>query len=322
MTRPRRQEVLLGLLTFAFVASACSGSRANPGADATSTSPTEVRTECGSAHTYVYAQHPGVAAGLNSLDVHIPPAGADGCRDRPVVVWVHGGGWTAGDKADDVADKVQLFNGAGYVFVSVNYRLTDRSRQPPSPQYPVHDQDVADAVAWIVNHATEIGGARDELALVGHSAGGGIVAAVATDARYLGEHGLGLRAVRCAAGLDGEGYDVTTGATASPPEVQAGYRAVFGDDPATWRTASPVEHVEPRAGIPPFFIAARGEDWRHAPQLAFVEALERAHVPTTVLDATALEHEDLSTELGAPGDNLLTPALMDFLRGCFAAEQR
>jgi len=38
----------------------------------------------------------------------------------------------------------------------------------------------------------------------------------------------------------------------------------------------------------------------------------------TVLDARSLEHADLSTAVGAPDDTTLTPALMDFLAGCFS----
>ena len=96
----------------------------------------------------------GVDANLNSLDIYLPPAGEDDdCTGRPLVVWVHGGGWHEGDKTDDIGDKVRLFTGAGYAFASVNYRLTDVTLEPPAPQYPVHDQDTADAVAWLVAHA-------------------------------------------------------------------------------------------------------------------------------------------------------------------------
>ncbi len=269
--------------------------------------------------TFAYASHPGVDPKLTSLDVYAPPAGADGCHDRPVVVWVHGGGWTSGDKAEYMADKVRLFNDAGYLFASVNYRLTDRALPEPGPRYPVHDDDVADALGWIIHHARELGGNPDLVAVLGHSAGGGIVAAIATDDRYLARSGEPLTAVRCVGALDGEGYDITAGATTSPPEVQAGYRDVFGSDPAIWAEASPVRHVGPGKGIPRFFIAARGDDWRLSSQVAFIDALRRAGVPTTVLDAAALEHIDLTTQVGAPGDTIVTPPLMDFLRGCFGS---
>src|SRR5437868_4711063 len=52
------------------------------------------------------------------LDVYSPK----GAKNLPVVFWVHGGGWQAGDKKD-VQLKPQAFNEAGFVFVSTNYRL-------------------------------------------------------------------------------------------------------------------------------------------------------------------------------------------------------
>ena len=272
---------------------------------------------CGSMRTFAYAAPPDVDPNLTSLDVYTPPAGDDGCGGRPIVVWVHGGGWTSGDKSEFMADKVSLFNGAGYVFASINYRLTDKSLQPPAPQYPVHDQDSADAVAWLIRHADAIGGDPSRIAVFGHSAGGGIVSAIATDDQYLGHDGVPLTALTCVGSMDGEGYDIVAGATTTPPEVQAGYRNVFGTDPNVWTEASPIRHVASGKGIPPFFVAARGVDWRLTAHLAFIDALRTAGVATTVLDATSLEHADLTTQVGAPGDTLVTPALMTFVADCF-----
>ena len=65
-------------------------------------------------------------------------------------------------------------------------------------------------------------------------------------------------------------------------------------------------------------FAARGIDWRLQQHLEFVSALQSAGVPTTVLDSRELEHADLTTAVGAPGDTVVTPALMNFLHGCFA----
>jgi acetyl esterase/lipase len=273
---------------------------------------------CGTKRTVQYATYQGVDPNQNSLDVYIPPSGDRGCSGRPIVVWVHGGGWAGGDKTDYMTDKVHLFNGAGYVFASVNYRLTNKEAVPPSPQYPVHNQDTADAIAWLIHHAKEIGGDTRHVAVFGHSAGGGIVAAITTDGQFLGKSGLSLDAITCAGSMDGEGYDVTAGATtAEPPEWRLVYTDAFGTDPAVWAAASPINHVAAGKGIPRYFVAARGSDWRSAQHKAFIDALQHAGVPTTVLDATELEHADLTTLVGAPGDTKVTPALMDFLGGCF-----
>jgi arylformamidase len=300
---------LLVVMIAAALAASCAGAPQGTAADPP--------LPCGSKRTIAYASYPNVEPNLTSLDVYAPPAGDRGCTRRPMVVWVHGGGWTSGDKSEYMADKAALFNGAGYVFASVNYRLTDKTSVPPAPQHPVHDQDTADAVAWLIHHAEDIGADPDHVALFGHSAGGGITAAVVTDATYLGQRGLPLAAVDCAGSMDGEGYDIVAGATTAPPEVQVGYRNAFGPDPTVWDQASPIRHVAPNTGIPAFFVAARGSDWRFAQHLAFIAALRSAGVPTTVLDATALEHADLTTQIGSPGDTVVTPALMSFLTGCF-----
>jgi len=47
--------------------------------------------------------------------------------------------------------------------------------------------------------------------------------------------------------------------------------------------------------------------------------LRQAGIPTTVLDSRELEHADLTTLVGAPGDTIVSPALTDFLGGCFEA---
>ncbi len=274
---------------------------------------------CASSGTYRYETVQGVDPNLTSVDIYTPPADAHGkCADRPLVVWIHGGGWAGGDKSEYMADKVKLFNNAGYVFASLNYRLTNKSLTPPAPQYPVHNRDAAAAVAWLANHGSEIGVDTGKIGVLGHSAGGGITAALSTDQRYLGAHGLPLSTIRCAGSMDGEGYDVTAGATTSPPEWRPTYTDAFGTDPAVWADASPINHVAAGKGIPKFFIAARGTDWRTQQHLAFIAALQSAGVPTTVLDVRALEHADLTTIIGSPNDTLVTPKLMDFLAACFS----
>ena len=309
----RRWTAFLSLTVLAAVVSACGAETSGSAAPTTSLP----SMPCASMQTFAYESLPGVDPNSTSLDVYTPPATDGSCVDRPLVIWVHGGGWAGGDKSEYMEDKVPLFNGAGFVFASVNYRLTDDSLASPTPQYPVHDDDTADAVAWLVEHAAQLGVDPSRVAVLGHSAGGGITAAITTDEQYLGRNGLPLTTVRCAGSMDGEGYDVTAGATTSPPEWQPTYFAAFGTDPAVWAEASPINHVAAGTGIPDYFIAARGVDWRVEQHLAFIAALREAGVPITVLDSRELEHADLTTLVGSPDDTIVTPALMDFLDGCF-----
>ena len=176
-------------------------------------------------------------------------------------------------------DKVPLFNGAGYVFASVNYRLTDTSLPPPAPQYPVHDQDTADAMAWLIQHADEIGADAGRIAVFGHSAGGGIVSAIATDDQYLGRDGLPLTALTCVGSMDGEGYDIVAGATTTPPEVQTGYRRVFGTDPTCGPRHRPSDTSPPTRASPTSSWPHAGIDWRLASHVAFIGALAHRRHP-------------------------------------------
>ncbi len=313
MTVRYRRALVVIVTAMAMVAAACGGS-----ADGATAPGPASPVACGTKTTFPYEAMSGIDPNVLSLDVYTPPAVEGSCTDRPLVVWVHGGGWAGGDKAEFMEHKVPLFTGAGYVFASVNYRLTDTTLTPPSPQYPVHDDDAAASIAWLIDNAAALGIDPDRVAVLGHSAGGGVTAAIATDDRYLGAHGLPLEAITCAASMDGEGYDITAGATLSPPEWQPTYTNAFGTDPDVWAEASPIRHVAPGKGIPDYFIAARGIDWRLDQHIEFIAALEEAGVPVVVLDSRALEHADLTILVGDPADTVVTPALMEFLGGCFA----
>ena len=69
------------------------------------------------------------------LDVYAPTEG----KNHPVVVWIHGGGWQAGDKTE-VQKKPAAFTAKGFVFVSVNSVLRRASPQRPRPYRLVHPQ--------------------------------------------------------------------------------------------------------------------------------------------------------------------------------------
>lgn len=241
-------------------------------------------------------------ARLQRLDVY--PAPADTCGQNPVLVWVHGGGWRAGDKANNVVDKIAWAHDHGWTFVSVNYRLTDRDNDI---RYPTHNRDVGRALNWLAGHVAAYGGDAEHLALMGHSAGAQIVSSIGTDDYTRAE-------VDCVASLDTEGYDVEA-------RIEGGgraallYRLVFGDRRAVWRDASPINHVG--ADDPPELVVRRGTPGRQAEQARFAQALRRAGVPTTVVPTPGYSHGDVNDAVGA--DQVLTPALTTFFDDCFGA---
>jgi acetyl esterase/lipase len=252
-----------------------------------------------------YARRAGIPSGQTSLDVYTPSSGCP----APVVMWVHGGGWTVGDKRFRMFSKIVAFTTAEYVLVSVNYRLLD-PEVPERVRYPAFNEDVAEAVSWVRRNIARFGGDPRRIALVGHSAGAAIAASVAVDRRYLREHDLDLDALRCVAPLDTEAFDLR------PLASSALHQRVFGSDPAVLAEASPITHVAAGRDVPPFLVVQRGTAARRAATDAFVASLQAASVPVTVVEAAGLTHEQVSSQLGDPGDAVITPPLLAFLEGC------
>ncbi|MGQ0831969.1 MAG: alpha/beta hydrolase [Microthrixaceae bacterium] len=292
------------------IAAACTGD------DAPSTSPTTTRAASCVERTNL-VDEPYVEDGEPSqrLDLYQPEI--DGCEAVPLVVWVHGGGWSAGDKSNGMGQKVALWGDEGWAVASVNYRLTDRSATDDERLLaPAHNEDVAAALSWLVEHADELGVDAKRIALLGHSAGGGIVAAIAADPGYLADHDLAPDDLACVGPLDTEGFDITTAVAGGGGQAQL-YRLVFGDDPTRWRDLSPLTHLGD-APVPDLFLVLRGAADRRAQVTTFADAARTAGATVTIVDLPTFTHEDVNRRIADPSDDLLTPALETFLSECLA----
>src|SRR5690348_7701857 len=104
----------------------------------------------------------------------------------PIVVYLHGGGWVS--MSIETHDLIcrRLARASRALVVSVAYRLA------PEHPYPIPLDDAYAAVAWIAEHASDLGGDGTRVAVMGDSAGGNLAAAVALRARENG--GPSLRA--------------------------------------------------------------------------------------------------------------------------------
>src|SRR5437588_4355204 len=94
------------------------------------------------------------------LDVYSPP----NAKNLPVVFWIHGGGWQAGDKSS-VQIKPKVFVEKGFVFVSTNYQLL------PKVDMATIVKDIAKSIHWVHDHIADYGGDPKRLLVMGHSAG-------------------------------------------------------------------------------------------------------------------------------------------------------
>jgi acetyl esterase/lipase len=238
-----------------------------------------------------------------TLDVYAPAEG----KDHPVVVWIHGGGWQAGDKKD-VQKKPQAFVDKGFVFVAINYRLL------PDVTIKQMAGDVAKAIRWTHDHATDYGGNPDTLFVMGHSAGAQLAALVCTDDRYLKAEKLDFSIIKGCVPVDGDTYDVPLQIQTVEQKRADIYRKKFGD-PDSQRDLSPVTHIAKGKHTPPFLIlhvADHPETKMQSQRLA--ETLREAGVSAKAYPAEGKNHTTINADLGLPEDKP-TEALWAFLRG-------
>lgn len=237
-------------------------------------------------------------------------------KNRPIVIWIHGGGWQAGDKKD-VQIKPTWFVDQGYVFVAMNYRLL------PTVDMGTLIRDVAKAVGWTCQHASEFGGDPHRLIIAGHSAGAQLAAILCTDERYLKAEGIALTDVKGCIPVDGDTYDIPAIiATAEArwqahnlPKAKFGHREKFGNDLALHKDFSAVYHVAKGKPIPPFLllhVADHPDVSAQAVRMAAV--LSDAGIPVTRFGAKETNHGRINAELGKP-DDPATKAVVQFLAG-------
>lgn len=102
------------------------------------------------------------------LDLYIP---AEPKSARPLVIWIHGGGWQNGSKENCPALSL---TSQGFAVASINYRLSSHA------PFPAQIQDCQAAVRWLRAHAAEYGLNPERFGVWGSSAGGHLVALVGT----------------------------------------------------------------------------------------------------------------------------------------------
>jgi acetyl esterase/lipase len=255
----------------------------------------------------------------HQLDVY-RPKGQSKC---PVVFFVHGGAWTIASK-DEVLGIYgygtvgRCLAERGLVVVMPNYRLSPKAR------HPAHIEDVSRAFAWTCKNVADYGGDPDRIYVAGHSAGGHLVALLATDPAYLKVVGRSDKDIRGVIGLSGvyrvEDLDFRQLLPAAGKGVDLRgevnpITTVFGDDPDVLKKASPINHV--RKGLPPVLLLSAG--WDYAPLRGmtkdFAAALEDKECDVTTKTINCRTHETMVFDIAhLTAEPKMIDAMVDFVQ--------
>ncbi len=241
---------------------------------------------------------------LRTLDIYAPK----GAKGAPVFVFIHGGGWSKRDK-DEVGSQPKLFNSAGTIVVSVNYRLV------PGVRHPENVQDIAAAIAWISKNISKSGGDPNKIVLMGHSAGSHLAALVATDGRFLAAHGLRRNQLKGVVTLDGSAFDIPDRIKNGSEQVVENCRKAFGEREDAQIDGSPVKHVEGPVPLPPFLLVyLKDGSLNHSQSRRFSELVERAGGKAKLVHITdGKSHQALCDHLGTDSDQT-GPLLIEFVK--------
>ncbi len=162
----------------------------------------------------------------NRLDVFAPePLPAEA---RPVLIFVHGGGFVAGDKTrpgSPFYDNVGVWAARhGLIGINITYR------QAPQNAWPAAIEDLGAALRWAIQNVAPYGGDPDKIFLMGHSVGATHVADYVSHPDLQPPGGAGIAGAILLSGV----YDLTT------TQIGPNEKAYFGDDPSLYAERSAI----------------------------------------------------------------------------------
>lgn len=249
--------------------------------------------------TVIYGDHL-----RQQVDVFIPN---DGIDEGPLVIFIHGGGWTMGSHKS-IGSKPKHFTDNGVYFASTGYRLV--------PDFTVEQQaaDIGEALRSLVGQAQSIGFNPDQIVLMGHSAGAHLAALVASDPSYAGD---AFSAIKGVVLLDGAGYDVPARIANAAPRSWQTYNTAFGPVPERQAALSPVTHIGgPDAPNWLALYVEEREDSRDQSQM-LVSGLSEAGAFASALPISGTDHGRMNRELGTAEGAEQTEAVDAFLEMLF-----
>ncbi len=237
--------------------------------------------------------------GSNSWKLDILWPKAKPKTPRPAIVFVHGGGWSGGDKDNGLWRNMPIaYAEKGYVCISVNYRLTGESPLPACVS------DCKNAVRWLRANAEKYHVDPNRIGAFGSSAGGHLVAMLGVagaDAKLEGdgpyqEYSSEVNAVCCIAAPTN--FQKWYGEEIHITEINPKLERIFGDNDVNKIRdvaikVSPITWVKSQTKSSVSFLVIHGTDDLTVPVFqgnSFAKALEDAEFDVTYLKFDGAGH--------------------------------
>jgi acetyl esterase/lipase len=236
----------------------------------------------------------------NRLDVFTPEATSPA---RPVLIFVHGGGFVRGDKrgpnASPFYDNIMLWAVKnGFVGVNVTYRLA-----PASP-WPAGPEDLGLAVQWVAQNIGAHGGEASRVFLMGHSAGAVHVASYVSHPQFFKVKDGGLKGAIMVSGI----YQLSAETIGEPEKIY------FGTDPSLYAERSSLQGLA-TSKIPLMITAAELDPPAFGSQLELLKAATCKGASGCARTLMLPQHSHMSEVYAInTADDRLTSQILEFVK--------
>ncbi|MDT4949006.1 MAG: acetyl esterase [Pseudonocardiales bacterium] len=231
---------------------------------------------------------------------------------RPILVYLHGGGWVSGGLEMNDALCRRLAALIDCVIVSVDYRLA------PECPYPAALGDTVAAIAWSREHGERLGGDPSNVSVAGTSAGGNLAAAASLLSRDLGLAPLRLQLLLYPVldvPTDNSSYVANAGGYLLEREQMEWY----WDKYLPQRGANVPVYAAPGrsddlAGLPPAIVVAAEFDPLRDEAESYAGRLQDSGVPTELILCEGMIHGFLSFLGAIPAADRAVELIADAVR--------
>lgn len=235
-----------------------------------------------------------------TLDVYQP----QGANNLPVVVFVHGGALTSGNKNENKeisSNVLYYFARHGFLGINATYRLA------PKHVYPAAAQDIGGVVAWIKQNAKRFGGNPERIYLIGRSTGALHVATWAFDSKIHGAKGPGVAGVVLISGR------LKADSRADDPNGKR-VPEYFGADTSLYPERSPVNYGA-QSALPTFIVTAEFDNPFldvYSAELFAKMCVARSRCPR-FLRLVGHNHQSTTASINT-ADDILGQEIIDFIK--------